>query len=55
VAGRYKVIPQPVRFSAFHGPTVHQPASLSGQDNMEVLAEVDGGLEEGDRNGEDHQ
>ena len=41
LAGRYKVIPQPVRFSAFDGPTVRRPASLSGQDNVEVLAEVD--------------
>jgi crotonobetainyl-CoA:carnitine CoA-transferase CaiB-like acyl-CoA transferase len=68
VAGRYKVIPQPVRFSAFDGPTVHRPASLSGQDNAEVLAEVDGwvdrdgwadvdGWADGkvDRNGEERQ
>ena len=42
VAGRYRVIPQPVRFSAFDGPTVHRPAALSGQHNDEVLAEVAG-------------
>jgi len=41
VAGRYRVIPQPVRFSAFSGPTVHRPAALSGQHTEEVLAEVD--------------
>jgi crotonobetainyl-CoA:carnitine CoA-transferase CaiB-like acyl-CoA transferase len=40
LAGRYKVIPQPVRFSASTGPTVHRPAALSGQHNEEVLAEV---------------
>jgi crotonobetainyl-CoA:carnitine CoA-transferase CaiB-like acyl-CoA transferase len=40
LAGRYKVIPQPVRFSASTGPTVHRPAALSGQHNDEVLAEV---------------
>jgi crotonobetainyl-CoA:carnitine CoA-transferase CaiB-like acyl-CoA transferase len=40
LAGRYKVIPQPVRFSAFDGPTVHRPAALSGQHTAEVLAEV---------------
>ncbi len=39
-AGRYKVIPQPVRFSACPGPTVHRPAALSGQHTQEVLAEV---------------
>jgi crotonobetainyl-CoA:carnitine CoA-transferase CaiB-like acyl-CoA transferase len=62
LAGRYKVIPQPVRFSAFDGPTVHRPASLSGQDNAEVLAEVadwepdrvEGGVE-GELDGEDHR
>jgi len=40
LAGRYKVIPQPVRFSASTGPTVHRPAALSGQHTEEVLAEV---------------
>ena len=40
LAGTYKVIPQPVRFSAFDGPTVHRPAALSGQHTDEVLAEV---------------
>jgi crotonobetainyl-CoA:carnitine CoA-transferase CaiB-like acyl-CoA transferase len=42
IAGRYRVIPQPVRFSAFPGPTVHRPAALSGQHTDEVLAEVAG-------------
>jgi crotonobetainyl-CoA:carnitine CoA-transferase CaiB-like acyl-CoA transferase len=42
VAGRYKVIPQPVRFSAMPGPTVRRPAALSGQHTDEVLAEVRG-------------
>ena len=40
VAGRYKVIPQPVRFSRMSGPTVRRPAALSGQHTDEVLAEV---------------
>lgn len=40
VAGRYKVIPQPVRFSRFTGPTVRRAAALSGQHTAEVLAEV---------------
>ncbi|MGA2836694.1 MAG: CoA transferase [Acidimicrobiales bacterium] len=40
VAGRYKVIPQPVRFSAFPGPTVRRHAAMSGQHNDEVLAEA---------------
>jgi len=40
LAGRYKVIPQPVRFSASTGPTVHRPAALSGQHNDEVRDEV---------------
>ena len=40
LAGRYKVIPQPVRFSAHDGRTVHRPAALSGQHTDEVLAEV---------------
>jgi crotonobetainyl-CoA:carnitine CoA-transferase CaiB-like acyl-CoA transferase len=39
-AGRYRVIPQPVRFSSFPGPTVHRPAALSGEHTEEVLAEV---------------
>jgi len=42
VAGRYKVIPQPVRFSRMSGPTVRRPAALSGQHTDEVLAEVRG-------------
>ena len=40
VAGRYKVIPQPVRFSRSSGATVHRPAALSGEHTAEVLAEV---------------
>jgi crotonobetainyl-CoA:carnitine CoA-transferase CaiB-like acyl-CoA transferase len=40
LAGHYKVIPQPVRFSACPGPTVRRHAALSGQHNEEVLAEV---------------
>ncbi len=40
VAGRYKVIPQPVRFSRMSGPTVRRPAALSGQHTDEVLAEA---------------
>jgi crotonobetainyl-CoA:carnitine CoA-transferase CaiB-like acyl-CoA transferase len=40
VAGPYKVIPQPVRFSRMPGPTVRRPAALSGQHTDEVLAEV---------------
>jgi len=44
VAGRYKVLPQPVRFSRSPGPTVRRPAALSGEHTDEVLAEVaDGG------------
>jgi crotonobetainyl-CoA:carnitine CoA-transferase CaiB-like acyl-CoA transferase len=40
LAGRYKVIPQPVRFSSHPGPTVHRHAALSGQHDEEVAAEV---------------
>ena len=40
VVGRYKVIPQPVRFSRMGGPVVRRPAALSGQHTDEVLAEV---------------
>ena len=40
LAGRYKVIPQPVRFSAHPGPTVHRHAALSGEHDDEVAAEV---------------
>jgi crotonobetainyl-CoA:carnitine CoA-transferase CaiB-like acyl-CoA transferase len=40
VAGRYKVIPQPVRFSRMPGPTVRRPAALSGQHTDEVMTEV---------------
>ena len=39
-AGTYKVIPQPIRFSAMSGPTVRRPAATSGQHTDEVLAEV---------------
>ncbi len=49
VAGRYKVIPQPVRFSAMPGPTVHRPAALSGQHTDEVMDEVRGIDPRGDR------
>jgi crotonobetainyl-CoA:carnitine CoA-transferase CaiB-like acyl-CoA transferase len=42
VAGRYKVLPQPVRFSLMSGPTVRRAAALSGQHTDEVLAEVAG-------------
>ncbi len=58
LAGRYKVIPQPVRFSSFDGPTVRRPASLSGQDAAEVLAEVAGWMDggaEAEHDGEDHR
>ena len=40
LAGRYKVIPQPVRFSSHPGPTVHRHAALSGEHNQEVADEV---------------
>jgi crotonobetainyl-CoA:carnitine CoA-transferase CaiB-like acyl-CoA transferase len=40
LAGRYKVIPQPVRFSSHPGPTVHRHAALSGEHDEEVAAEV---------------
>jgi crotonobetainyl-CoA:carnitine CoA-transferase CaiB-like acyl-CoA transferase len=40
VAGRYKVIPQPVRFSRMAGPTVRRAAALSGQHTDEVMTEV---------------
>jgi crotonobetainyl-CoA:carnitine CoA-transferase CaiB-like acyl-CoA transferase len=40
IAGRYKVIPQPVRFSRANGPTVRRPAALSGEHTDEVMAEV---------------
>lgn len=40
IAGRYKVIPQPVRFSRAAGPTVRRPAALSGEHTEEVMAEV---------------
>jgi len=42
VAGRYKVIPQPVRFSRMPGPAVRRPAALSGQHTEEVMDEVRG-------------
>jgi crotonobetainyl-CoA:carnitine CoA-transferase CaiB-like acyl-CoA transferase len=37
-AGRYKVIPQPVRFSGMEGPVVRRPAALSGEHTDQVLA-----------------
>jgi crotonobetainyl-CoA:carnitine CoA-transferase CaiB-like acyl-CoA transferase len=40
VAGRYKVLPQPVRFSRMTGPTVRRAAALSGEHTDEVLAEL---------------
>ena len=40
LAGRYKVIPQPVRFANHPGPTVHRHAAVSGQHTDEVRAEV---------------
>ncbi len=40
VIGRYKVIPQPVRFSTSTGPTVGRPAALSGEHTAEVLDAV---------------
>ncbi len=43
VAGRYKILPQPVRFSRKSGPTVRRHAALSGQHTDEVLAEVRAG------------
>jgi len=42
LAGRYKVIPQPVRFSLHRRPTVHRHAALSGQHDEEVAAEIAG-------------
>ena len=47
LAGPYKVIPQPVRFSSMTGPTVRRPAALSGQHTDEVLAEVRGHRRQG--------
>jgi crotonobetainyl-CoA:carnitine CoA-transferase CaiB-like acyl-CoA transferase len=41
-AGRYKVLPQPVRFSRGTGPTVRRPAALSGEHTDEVVDEVRG-------------
>jgi crotonobetainyl-CoA:carnitine CoA-transferase CaiB-like acyl-CoA transferase len=41
-AGRYKVLPQPVRFSRMTGPTVRRAAALSGEHTDEVLAELAG-------------
>ena len=40
LAGRYKVIPQPVRFSQMRGPAVRRPAATSGQHTDEVMDEV---------------
>ena len=42
LAGRYKVIPQPVRFANHPGPTVHRHAAVSGEHDAEVRAEVAG-------------
>jgi crotonobetainyl-CoA:carnitine CoA-transferase CaiB-like acyl-CoA transferase len=42
LAGRYRVIPQPVRFANHPGPTVHRHAAVSGEHNAEVRAEVAG-------------
>jgi crotonobetainyl-CoA:carnitine CoA-transferase CaiB-like acyl-CoA transferase len=42
-AGRYKVLPQPVRFSRMTGPTVRRAAALSGEHTEEVLAELASG------------
>jgi crotonobetainyl-CoA:carnitine CoA-transferase CaiB-like acyl-CoA transferase len=42
-AGRYKVLPQPVRFSRMTGPTVRRAAALSGEHTDEVLAELASG------------
>lgn len=39
-AGRYKVIAQPVRFSAHGGPVVRIPAALPGQHSEEIRAEL---------------
>jgi crotonobetainyl-CoA:carnitine CoA-transferase CaiB-like acyl-CoA transferase len=41
--GRYKVLPQPVRFSRMTGPTVRRAAALSGEHTEEVLAELASG------------
>ena len=40
LAGRYKVIPQPVRFSNHPGPTVRRHAAVSGEHSDEVRTEV---------------
>ncbi len=40
LAGRYKVIPQPVRFANHPGPTVRRHAAVSGEHTDEVRAEV---------------
>jgi crotonobetainyl-CoA:carnitine CoA-transferase CaiB-like acyl-CoA transferase len=40
LAGHYKVLPQPVRFSLATGPTVRRPAALSGEHTDEVADEV---------------
>ncbi len=40
LAGTYRVVPQPVRFSASDGPVVRLPAALPGQHTDEVAAEV---------------
>jgi crotonobetainyl-CoA:carnitine CoA-transferase CaiB-like acyl-CoA transferase len=40
LAGRYKVIPQPVRFANHRGPTVRRHAAVSGEHTDDVRAEV---------------
>jgi crotonobetainyl-CoA:carnitine CoA-transferase CaiB-like acyl-CoA transferase len=50
LAGRYRVIPQPVRFSLHHGPTVHRHAAMSGEHDTEVEAEVAGWTDGGRQN-----
>ena len=40
LAGTYRVVPQPVRFSAWDGPVVRLPAALPGQHTDEVADEV---------------
>ncbi len=53
LAGRYKVIPQPVRFANHPGPTVHRHAAVSGEHDAEVRAEVAGWREHHPRPGAD--
>lgn len=49
VAGTYRVIPQPVHFSASAGPTIRRHAALGGQHNDEVAEEVRTWVEASDR------